>query len=247
MPRSSRRGETSSGGTRHEESSRQGAPGVGLHGVRKVYAFWGHHPAVYAASDYLTFLGRPGPIRGRAVRALGLSEGARVLEVGCGTGRNLVHLRRAVGGTGRIVAFDYSEEMLLAAERLARRKGWSNVTFLQGDAQTLDVGEETFDGVLSVLAVSAIPGWEGALRRCLEVLRPGGVLSVGDARLFSGLPGILNPIVEAAYRWGAAWDPSRDIPGRMREIFGNVRVERFNLGTFFIATSTRRSAGAWES
>src|SRR5215472_10375480 len=48
----------------------------------------------------------PWGIRARAVRRLGLQRGDRVLEVGCGTGRNFPHLVRAVGRTGHVYGVD---------------------------------------------------------------------------------------------------------------------------------------------
>ena len=80
--------------------------------VRGVYSFWGEHAGLYALQDYVTFLGRPRRIRARAATALSVGEGARVLEVGCGTGRNFPFILQQVGPTGRLVGFDYSEEML---------------------------------------------------------------------------------------------------------------------------------------
>lgn len=131
--------------------------------------------------------------------------------------------------------------MLRAAEQLCQRRGWRNVTLLQGDAAELDVGEGGFDGVLAVLAMSAIPGHRQALERSRGLLRPGGVLSVCDARLFAGRLAPLNPLLEAAYTRWAAWDPAKDLPADMRETFGNVlEIENLNLGTFFIATSVKR-------
>lgn len=207
--------------------------------VRSVYSFWGRFPSLYAAQDLITFMGRPAHIRAAAVHGLRSQEGDRVLEVGCGTGRNFRHLLRAIGPQGRLVGFDYSAEMLEAAQRLCTRRTWPNVTLIQGDAARLDVGEAGFDGVLAVLAMSAIPRHRQALERCLEVLRPGGILSVCDARLFKGRMSFLNPLVESVYTRWAAWDPSKDLPADMEAVFGNVEVLDLNLGTFFIATSVK--------
>jgi ubiquinone/menaquinone biosynthesis C-methylase UbiE len=207
--------------------------------VGSVYSFWGRFPGLYAAQDPITFMGRPGRVRAAAVERLRLREGDRVLEVGCGTGRNFGRLRRAIGAEGRLVGFDYSGEMLAAAARLCRRRGWRNVTLVQGDAAELDVGEGGFDGVLAVLAMSAIPDHRRALERCREVLRPGGVLSVCDARPFAGRPAFLNPLVRAVYTRWAAWDPAKDLPAAIEEAFGNVEVEDLNLGTFFVAGAVK--------
>jgi phosphatidylethanolamine/phosphatidyl-N-methylethanolamine N-methyltransferase len=213
--------------------------GDALARVERVYSFWGRFPGLYAAQDLVTFMGRPRRIRAAAVEKLQLREGDTVLEVGCGTGRNFRRLQRAIGAEGRLVGFDYSGEMLAAAGRLCRRRGWRNMTLVQGDAADLDLGEGGFDGVLAVLAISAIPGYRQALERCRELLRPGGVLSVCDARLFPGRLSFLNPLVRALYTWGAAWDPSKDLPAAIEEVFGNVEVEDFNLGSFFIAAAVK--------
>lgn len=218
----------------------EAGPSFNLETIEKVYTFWGHHPLLYAISDYVTFIGRPGFIRGHAVDALRVRPGGKVLELGCGTGRNLGLLADRVGETGRIVAFDYSRDMLSAAGELCRKKGWRNVTLTQGDARKLEGVEGPFDSVLSVLAVSAIPGWQEALLRCREILHPGGVLSICDASLFRGPLSLVNPVVEALYRRYAAWNPARKIPEEMERVFGNVKVERFNQGTFFIAASVKQ-------
>lgn len=207
--------------------------------VGSVYGFWGRHSLLYAAQDYVTFLGRPKRIRVAAVAALGLRRGAVVLEVACGSGRNLPYLVHAVGPGGKVVGFDYTPEMLAAAQSLCRRRGWSKVECIQGDAAELDVGDAQFDGVVSVLGISAVPRWRLALERCHRVLRPGGVLAVCDARLFAGAWSVLNPALRKLYERGAAWDPTRDIPGEIRRIFGNATVEDFNAGTFFVARAVK--------
>ena len=59
-------------------------------------------------------------IRHRAIATLGLQEGDCVLDAGCGTGWCIPHLLKAVGATGRVIAFDPSPEMLaVARERIA--------------------------------------------------------------------------------------------------------------------------------
>ncbi len=214
---------------------------TGLTFVKKVYGFWGEHPGLYAASDYLTFLGRPGAVRGRAARALSGARGGRVLEAGCGTGRNLGHLEKALGPGTRIVGADFSFSMLSAAGDLARDRGWENLSFVNCDAARLPLSDESADGILAVLAVSAFPDWKSALSECRRVLAPGGGLSICDARLFTGPLASLNPLVRAAYRRWAAWDPGRDIPGEMERIFGNVSVDTCNLGTFFHAFSHKEA------
>lgn len=208
--------------------------------VKKVYSFWGRFPLFYVFQDYFTFLGRPGFIRKKAVEALNLRESDRVLEVACGSGRNFSFIMEAIGKDGKFVGFDYSQEMLNAAEKLCRQRNWDNIRLVQGDAAELNIGEENFDGVISVLGISAIPDWEKALRRCFDVLKPGGRLVVCDARLFSGFLSFLNPLIKIIYSNFAAWDPTKDILGKMREVFGEAEVERFNFGSFYILSVVKK-------
>ncbi len=211
-----------------------------LEKVKNVYSFWGRFPSLYRAQDTITFLGRAKTIRSRAVQKLGLKKGDSVLEVACGSGRNFPYLVGAVGKEGMIFGFDYSLEMLDAAQQLSKQNEWGNIRFVQGDAAQLSISERNFNGVISVLGVSAIPGWEKALCRCHDVLRSGGKLVVCDARLFTGFLRIFNPLVKIIYSKFAAWDPSKNIPEKMKEIFGNIEVENLNGGTFYIAVSVKK-------
>ena len=77
----------------------------------------------------LLFLFPPG-IRRKAVRRLQLKPGDSVLEIGCGTGRNLPFLREAVGPEGHIFGVDLSEGMLSKARQLCTRRKWENVTLI---------------------------------------------------------------------------------------------------------------------
>lgn len=211
-----------------------------LKNIKKVYSFWGRFPSLYSAQDIITFLGRPKTIRSQAVKKMGLKNGDKVLEVACGSGRNFPYLVKVVGKDGFILGFDYSQEMLNAAKNLAERNKWNNIKLVQGDAAQLKIKEDNFDGVISVLGISAIPDWEKSLCRCYDVLRPGRRLVVCDARLFSGFLKFINPLVKLIYSKFAAWDPSKNIPEKMKEIFGNVEIKNFNLGTFFIAVSVKK-------
>src|SRR3989344_7018129 len=144
--------------------------------VKNIYSFWGRFPSLYSAQDIVTFLGRAKTIRSRAVKKMGLERGDKALEVACGSGRNFPYIIDAVGKDGFILGFDYSQEMLDAAKELSKQNEWGNIRLIQGDAAQLKITENNFDGVVSVLGISAIPDWEKALERCRNVLRFGGKL-----------------------------------------------------------------------
>ena len=211
-----------------------------LEKVKNIYSFWGRFPSLYRAQDMITFLGRAKTIRSWAVEKIGLKRGDKVLEIACGSGRNFSYLVEVVGKEGFILGFDYSQEMLDASKQLCERNDWHSIKLVQGDAAQLKIREKNFDGVLSVLGISAVPEWEKALQRCYDVLRPGGKLVVCDARLFTGFLRFFNPLINVVYSKFAAWDPSKNIPEKMKEIFGKGEVENLNFGTFFIATSIKK-------
>lgn len=208
--------------------------------VARTYGFWGRHPAIYRILSAPTFLFRERLLRGLAVQGLNLHHGNAALEVACGTGLNLSRLRESVGEAGRVVGFDYSEEMLSAAKALVRAEGWRNVEFHRGDAAELAIPGGPFDGVLCILGMSAIPKRRAALERIHALLRIGGRLSVCDAQTFQGAWRFLNPIIRPLYGKTAAWDPDADIPSDIRSVFGNLDIRFFNGGSYYVATAEKQ-------
>src|SRR5918997_6939878 len=70
----------------------------------------------------------PRGIRSKAVSRLELKPGDHVLDIGCGKGRILAPLVRAVGPAGHVYGVDLSEGMLAQARALRARAGWNNVS-----------------------------------------------------------------------------------------------------------------------
>ncbi len=208
--------------------------------VARVYRIWGRYPALYVAQDWFSFLGRHRRIRQDAVDALQIGPGARVLEIGCGTGRNFPYLERAVGPEGEIVGVDYTPEMLGAAGRLVKRNGWSNLRLMEADATTLRI-DEKFDAVLAVMSLSAMPHWTAAMHRVPALLRDGGRFVVADAREFPRRPlAALNPLLRSIVAPLGAWHPWRDLTPEMQRQFGNLDRTDYNFGTFYVACSTKK-------
>jgi ubiquinone/menaquinone biosynthesis C-methylase UbiE len=135
--------------------------------------------------------------RRKAVQALDLAPGDTVLEIGCGTGRNLAHLLDAVGEQGTVIGVDASAGMLAEAHKLAARRRWSNVRLLKQDAAQLCV-EDNLDAVLFSLSYSVIPDPRPALHAAWGQLGGGGRIVVMDAGLPETLLGrILRPAARA--------------------------------------------------
>ena len=117
------------------------------------------------------------PFRPAAVEALRLTEGARVLDLPCGTGQSLDLLVPAVGPSGTVIGVDASRGMLRRAQRRVDRAGWGTVSLVHAtaaEAGPARLGVEGVDGVLCALGLTALPDWEAAFERLFEMLRPGG-------------------------------------------------------------------------
>jgi arsenite methyltransferase len=136
--------------------------------------------------------------RRRHVReALAAQPGERILDVGCGPGFYARELLDEIGPSGSIVAVDASPDMLALARQ--RCEGFANVTFREGNAAALPVGDADFDAALCVQVMEYVPDPHGALREMHRALRPGGRVVVWDVD------------------WGTAWWHSED-PDRMRRV-----------------------------
>jgi demethylmenaquinone methyltransferase/2-methoxy-6-polyprenyl-1,4-benzoquinol methylase len=173
--------------------------------------------------------------RRKAVKRLGLKRGETVLEIGCGTGRNLALLREAVGADGVVIGIDASEGMLAQARQLVRRHDWKNVRLMQQDAAGLDL-EDPVDAVYFSLSYSALPDREPVLLKAWEALRSGGRLVIMDAGLpASRLGRLLTPIGEAiatAFPGDPYSQPWEDLAA----VSETVKTERFQLDIYFICT-----------
>jgi len=133
----------------------------------------------------------PRGIRREAVQRLGLAPEDSVLEVGCGTGRNLRYLAEAVGENGRVYALDCCEQMLRKARKLCQRCGWKNVVVLNQDAAQLEL-PGMVDGVLFSLSYSVMPDPRAAVEAAWKYLRPGKSLVIMDGKLARGVCGRLS-------------------------------------------------------
>ena len=130
--------------------------------------------------------------RDRLIAELDPPAGGSVLEIGCGTGRNLVAVGRRYPGV-RLYGVDISAEMLTSARKSIARAGMEDRTLLaEGDAADFDpaalFGQATFDRVFISYALSMIPDWQGALKQAAQCVAPGGRLDIVDFGQQDALP-----------------------------------------------------------
>ncbi|UCI23078.1 class I SAM-dependent methyltransferase [Mesorhizobium sp. B2-8-5] len=130
--------------------------------------------------------------RDRLIDGLEAPQGGTVLELGCGTGRNIVLAARRYPDA-RFFGLDISTEMLETANATIAREGLTDkVNLARGDATDFDAkalfGIEHFDRVFVSYSLSMIPGWEKTVSAALTALAPGGSLHIVDFGQQEGLP-----------------------------------------------------------
>jgi S-adenosylmethionine-diacylgycerolhomoserine-N-methlytransferase len=125
--------------------------------------------------------------RDRMIADMDVGAGESVLELGCGTGRNLAEIARTWPGA-RLHGLDISREMLgLAARKLGPRAALAAGDATAFDASTL-FGARAFDHVVLSYALSMIPDWQGTIAHAATVLAPGGRLHIVDFGDLTDLP-----------------------------------------------------------
>lgn len=109
----------------------------------------------------------------RLLDAVGVREGARVLDVACGTGAVARAAIERVGDTGSVTGLDLNEAMLTVARRLRPDLEWR-----QGDATELPFPDGAFDVVTCQAALMFVPDPERALQEMARVVAADGTVSV---------------------------------------------------------------------
>ena len=137
--------------------------------------------------------------RDRLIADLRPPRGACVLEIGCGTGRNLVAAARRYP-EARFFGVDVSTEMLASANRAIGRTGLgSRVSIAHGDATRLDpcalFGTAQFDRIFIAYSLSMIPRWHQALDVALSLVAGGGELRIVDFGAQEELPAVFRRLL----------------------------------------------------
>jgi S-adenosylmethionine-diacylgycerolhomoserine-N-methlytransferase len=181
---------------------------------------------IYDLTRWMFLFGRE-----QIIRDLDLKPGQLVVEVGCGTGKNLEAIRNAVGEKGEVIGVDCSEAMVQRTRDRVQKAGWKNVRVMDCEYGWKTVTRGEADAVLFSYSLSMIPSWKDALNCAREELKWNGRIGIVD---FSVAPS--GPLSRGFANWMA---------------FNHVDVDRKYrpvLDTYFQAQlwNTHRSLGvAW--
>lgn len=165
--------------------------------ARLMDAIYRPQQAIYDATRKYYLFGRD-----RMIKELNAQNNNHVLEIGCGTGRNLIHAHGHYPYP-QYYGMDISQVMLDTAHKQIAQRGLSeSMKLARGDARDFDpmalFGRSTFDRIFFSYSLSMIPQWEIALQHALHLLSEQGSIHVVD---FSTGKGLYQPFRWALRRW----------------------------------------------
>ena len=144
--------------------------------------------------------------RDRLIAEIDARDGARVLEIGCGTGRNLILAAQKYPGAC-CFGIDVSTEMLNSAVKAISRAGLvTRINVAHGDAARFDpqslFGIAQFDRIFISYSLSMIPQWRDVLDTAVSLLATNGELRIVD---FGGQERLPSTFRRLLRRWLAAF------------------------------------------
>jgi len=133
-------------------------------------------------------------------------DGKRVLDLGCGSGRDVYVIAQFVGASGSVVGVDMTDEQLDVANKHlgwhADKFGFANVEFKKGYIERLNelgLVDNSFDIVVSNCVINLSPDKDAVLREVFRLLKPGGELYFSDVYAEKRVPSSLR---EDPVLWG---------------------------------------------
>ena len=117
-----------------------------------------------------------------------IKEGDTVLDLGSGAGNDCFIARELTGEKGKVIGLDFTETMIEKARINADKLGFNNVEFRKGDIESMPIGGESIDVVVSNCVLNLVPDKTKAFSETFRVLKAGGHFSVSDVVLRGELP-----------------------------------------------------------
>jgi phosphatidylethanolamine/phosphatidyl-N-methylethanolamine N-methyltransferase len=205
-----------------------------------------HESAVYYEFSHLydMFFGRVFyPRIAKVIRSLNIEPGARVLEIGVGTGLSL----DAYPSHCHVTGIDLAPDMLERAQDRVNRNGWRHITLAQGDALDLQFDDSSFDYVMAFHVISVVPDPHRMLAEARRVARPGGVITIinhfrSQKRAVARLQRTIDPITRKL-GWTTLRLPDV-LDRRALHVEREWKTSRRSLFTIVVARNAKGVAGA---
>lgn len=148
------------------------------------------------------------------IQSLKIEPGARVLEVGVGTGLSL----DAYPAHAQVVGIDLAQDMLAKAQDKIDANGWRHIRVQQGDAQNVSFPDDSFDYVMAYHVISVVPDPRRMMAEMHRVCRPGGTIVLinhfrSDNPILTAVFKMIDPVLRllgwTTLRLGEVADPTQ--------------------------------------
>lgn len=125
-----------------------------------------------------------------------IKKGDTVIDLGSGAGNDCFVARAEAGENGKIIGIDFTPEMLEKARNNVKRRGYTNVEFIQGDIENMPVNSNLADVIVSNCVLNLVPNKKAVFNEIFRVLKPNGHFSISDIVLMGDLPEKIKSAVE---------------------------------------------------
>lgn len=117
-----------------------------------------------------------------------INKGDTVIDLGSGAGNDCFVARAEAGETGKIIGLDFTPEMIEKARENVKRRGYTNIEFIQGDIENMPLESNLADVIVSNCVLNLVPNKKAAFNEIYRVLKPNGHFSISDIVLLGDLP-----------------------------------------------------------
>jgi ubiquinone/menaquinone biosynthesis C-methylase UbiE len=167
------------------------------------------------------------PLTERLFERAGIKPGMRVLDIGSGSGDVSFLAARLVGPTGSVLGLDCDPAQIKFAEQRAKVDGLTNVDFMVGDFQSIEL-KQAVDAIVGRLVLMYAADPLEALRRVLRNLKSGGVIALQESIYDYDGPALIEPqdcLAAKAIAWCHAGFKHAGVQPRMgMRLFGLMRA-----------------------
>lgn len=164
-----------------------------------------------------------------------LKPGETVLDLGSGGGFDCFLAAQEVGGTGKVIGVDMTEEMVDKARENARKINSGNVEFRLGDIEHLPVENESIDVIISNCVINLSPDKSKVFQETFRVLKPGGRLAISDIVATGQLPKQIQKDMALIASCIGGAESVKNIETMLQDVgFQNIRIQPKDESRTFI-------------